>query len=57
MTFLHARFAAQPRLGRRLLADQVGFGAPIFSRQIKTRPNLFVVALGVLVFFIWLFGY
>lgn len=48
MTFLHARFAPQPRLGRRLLADQVGFGAPIFSHQIKTYPNWTLVSLGML---------
>jgi hypothetical protein len=53
MTFLHARFAAQPRLGRRLLADQTGFVAPISSRQIRRGPNLFIVALVVLILVFW----
>jgi hypothetical protein len=51
MTFLHARFAAQPRLGRRLMADQIGFSAPIIDNEIETRPSLFmlaIVCLGIL---------
>ena len=56
MTFLHARFAAQPRLGRRLLADQIGFGEPIFSRQVKTNPRPLIAALAVLALLLYLFA-
>ena len=51
MTFLHARFA--PRVGRRLLMDIVNLSPPIENRQIRVRPEFFLVALAAATTLLW----
>jgi hypothetical protein len=54
MTFLLAQFAPQPRTGRRLLMDVVPNGPPIWSKQVRNRPQLTLVAMCLISALIWL---